>query len=113
MKRGYIALGIIAAICLLSYFATNAVAVRAEKLEQLAKAASSDEKNIQAMEDEWKSSRNFFSFFVSHAHLEPIDYRIDGLDYVSKDERQESCAEVIAYAKEIKELISLSLYNVF
>ncbi len=113
MKRGYIALGIIAAISLLSYFATNAVATRAEKLEQLAKAACTDEKSIQAMTDEWESSRNFFSFFVSHAHLEPIDYRTEGLDYVSKDERQESCAEIVAYAKEIKELISLSLYNVF
>ncbi len=113
MKRGYIALGIIAAICLLSYFATSAVVVRAEKLEQLARAACTDEKSIQTMADEWESSRNFFSFFVSHTHLEPIDYRIDGLDYVSKDERQESCAEVVAYAKEIKELIALSLYNIF
>ena len=60
-----------------------------------------------------EEQQKLFSLFVSHEHLEPIDYRIDGLDYVSKDERQESCAEVMAYAKEIRELIQLSFYNVF
>lgn len=113
MKRGYIALGIIAAICLLSYVVTGAVDSKAERLEQLAKAACTDEKYIEAMTDEWEKSRDFFSFFVSHTHLEPIDYRIDGLDYVAEDERLESCAEIVAYAKEIRELISLSFYNVF
>ncbi len=113
MKRGYIALGIIAAICLLSYFVTSSIGTRAAKLEQLARAACENEEYIDDMTAEWEKSRDFFSYFISHAHLEPIDYRIDGLDYVSKDERLESCAEIIAYAKELSELVSLLLYNVF
>lgn len=113
MKRGYLALSIIASICLLSYFVTSNVSERAENLARLAQAACENRSNIENMVNEWKESRDFFSFFVSHNHLEPIDYRIDSMPFVSKDEQQESCAEIVAYANEIKDLISLSFYNVF
>lgn len=113
MKRGYIALGIIAAIALLSGFATSAVTARADKLEQLAAAACKNEEYIDDMQAEWEKNREFFSCFISHMHLEPIDYRIEGLDYVGKDEKIKRCTEITACAKELSELFSLSLFNIF
>ncbi|MBQ2812737.1 MAG: hypothetical protein IKK49_00595 [Clostridia bacterium] len=113
MNRGIIALVIIAAIGLLSVLAGNEVIDRAAALKEAALYACEDEKFIGPLKDSWEQNKDFFSLFVSHVHLEPIDQRINSIDYVSRDEIEESCAEIIAFADEIGELVKPSLYNVF
>ena len=113
MKRGIIALILIAAIGVLSFSASKAVIEKADKLESAAQEACKNEQYIEQLKTVWEDNKDFFSLFVSHIHLEPIDERIDSIELVTSDEVKESCAEIVAYAEEIGELMKPSVYNIF
>ena len=113
MKRGIIALILIAAIALLSFIASSRVIEKADELRKVALCACESDEYIEPLKKIWKENRNFFSLFVSHVHLEPIDERIDSIELVTPDEIKESCAEIVAYAEELGELMKPSVYNVF
>lgn len=113
MKRGIIALILIAAIGVFSFSASKAVIEKADELESAAQAACKNEQYIEQLKDVWEDNKDFFSLFVSHIHLEPIDQRLNSIELVTPDEITESCAEIAAFAEEIGELMKPTLYNVF
>ena len=113
MKRGIIALVLVALIGVMSFFTSRAVIRKADELKATALSACENEEYIEPLKNIWEENRSFFSLFVSHIHLEPIDERIDSIDLVTPDEVRESCAEIVAYAEEIGELMKPSVYNIF
>ncbi len=113
MKRGIIALILIALIGVMAFFTSKAVIKKAEELKTAALSACESDEYIEPLKNIWEESRSFFSLFVSHIHLEPIDERIDSIELVTPDELKESCAEIVAFAKEIGELMKPSVYNIF
>lgn len=113
MKRGIIALVLIAAIITMSFLASKSVIAKADEIETAAQAACENTENTKTLKTVWENNKNFISLFVGHTHLEPIDLRLNSIELMTPDEIKESCAEIVAYAEEISELMKPSLYNIF
>lgn len=113
MKRGIIALVLIAAIITMSFLASKAVIAKADEIKAAAQAACESKESPEALKAIWEKNKNFISLFVGHTHLEPIDLRLNSIALVTPDEIKESCAEIVAYAEEIGELMKPSVYNIF
>ena len=113
MKRGIIALVLIAAIIAMSFLASKAVTAKADEIETAAQAACESKESTKALKAVWEKNKKFISLFVGHTHLEPIDLRLSSIELMTPDEIKESCAEIVAYAEEIRELMKPSVYNIF
>ncbi len=113
MKRGLAALIILVLVCTFSLMTSSIIASKAQALTELAEKVYNETEKAETLKEEWTKQSNWFTLFINHNHLEPIASKIEELKYVSDEDRLENCAQIIAELKEIKEHISLSLYNVF
>lgn len=113
MKRGITAAIILIAVFLISFAATKIITVKAEDLVELTKEVYSGKQSIETLQAEWKKQMNWFSLFLAHSHLDPIETAIEELAYISEEEKEKNYAQLIAELDGIAGHISLSLYTVF
>ena len=113
MKRGITAAIILIAVFLLALASTKIITVKAENLVELTKEVYSGKQSIETLQTEWKKQMNWFSLFLAHSHLDPIETAIEELGYISEEEKEKNFAQLAAELGGIAEHISLSLYTVF
>lgn len=113
MKRGIAAAVIILCVCSAAFAISSFMEKKTDELIDTAYDLIENSISITLLEEKWDKESTMFSFFVGHDRLEPVSALIEELKYLSDEDKHENCSKIIAQFKELREHISLSLYNVF
>ncbi len=113
MKRCIAAVVILVLVICASLTTAKIINTKADSMLELTRQVYSQNEGSEKLKDEWKKSSIWFSLLIDHGHLEPISAKISELEYLSEEDKQENCAQLLAQLQEIKEHIAFSLYTVF
>ncbi len=113
MKRGSVALIILAFIIVLGVTVNTVIVQKAQNLQSCADAAANDKANLTALEKEWKKQKIFFLVFADYNSIDSIDKGIAALRYADEDSYRFLCFQTAYDFALLAEETALSFGNVF
>lgn len=113
MKRGLIAVILLALIVTTAAISSVVLTKRLDTLSSLAENALGSEENAKKLEDGWEKNRVLFSVFIGHNHFEQLNADACALKYLEGEEYRTVCADIIVRLDELKDHVSFSIGNLF